>query len=267
MKKSDIKETFWESKRYYEIAHKGSNDLGHPSMALLKKYSKGCLKILDLGCGEGSRLNILKNKNNICTGIDISKIAIQTAKFQYPKCRFINTDLEKLPFKDGEFDFIYSSFTLEHLLDPEKVINEAIRVLKDNGILFFVAPNFGSPNRASPSAKYSRIRKITTGVIGDINNIFNTTKHINWTKVEPKDINGIDEYKIDYDTTIEPYLGSLRKYLLNKNFEILFQSSLWSEEKSGVFSIQRIFKLFGDLDMFPFYLWGPHMLIIGKKSV
>ncbi|WP_431857337.1 methyltransferase domain-containing protein [Azospirillum sp.] len=51
---------------------------------------------------------------------------------------------EALPFPDASFDVVYSSNVLEHVRDPQAVIDEAVRVLKPGGQLLFVVPNYGS---------------------------------------------------------------------------------------------------------------------------
>lgn len=51
---------------------------------------------------------------------------------------------EQLPFPDAAFDLIYSSTVLEHTRDPERVLHEALRVLKPGGHLMFVYPNYGA---------------------------------------------------------------------------------------------------------------------------
>jgi SAM-dependent methyltransferase len=51
---------------------------------------------------------------------------------------------EALTFSDATFDLVYSSNVLEHVTDPEKVLAEALRVLRPGGYLFFTFPNYGS---------------------------------------------------------------------------------------------------------------------------
>ena len=52
-------------------------------------------------------------------------------------------DARKLPFKEGEFEEVYSRFFLEHLLrrDATKVLGEMFRVLKSNGRIEIIVPN------------------------------------------------------------------------------------------------------------------------------
>lgn len=59
---------------------------------------------------------------------------------------FFNCDVQKLPFKDKSFDFSFCSHLLEHVTDPEKAINEIVRISKrgylevPNGILETIKP-------------------------------------------------------------------------------------------------------------------------------
>jgi SAM-dependent methyltransferase len=51
---------------------------------------------------------------------------------------------ENLPFDSNSIDFIFSSSVLEHVQDPERVLKEAVRVLKPGGYLQFVIPNYAA---------------------------------------------------------------------------------------------------------------------------
>ena len=49
---------------------------------------------------------------------------------------------EQLPFRQSFFDIIYSNNALEHVRDPQKVLNEAFRVLKPDGKMVIIVPNY-----------------------------------------------------------------------------------------------------------------------------
>lgn len=51
---------------------------------------------------------------------------------------------EAIPCQDASFDLVYSTNVLEHVKDPEKVIREAVRILKPGGFMQFVIPNYFS---------------------------------------------------------------------------------------------------------------------------
>jgi SAM-dependent methyltransferase len=49
-------------------------------------------------------------------------------------------DLLRMPFRDGAFDAVLSTETLEHLTDPADFLRETARVLRPGGRLWLTAP-------------------------------------------------------------------------------------------------------------------------------
>ncbi len=258
--KRRMEDEVWSSKSYYEILHKENLKNRHKSELILEEYASKATRILDLGCGEGSRLNILCGKKKKGVGVDISSLAIKMAKKSYPGLKFIKSDLEKLPFKNNLFDFVYAAYVLEHLIDPEKVIREAIRVCKKGGKILFVSPNFGSPNRASPPFKGSRIKKFLIGMFEDL---FPNEYGLDWLRVDP--IADKNKYESDWDTISEPYLGNLIRFMKRNGCEVIFNNSLWEEELKSAKLQQRIFRFLGESGFYPFSLWGPQLIIVCQK--
>lgn len=259
--KQQLRNEVWSKDSYYNTAGLGSRDSGNLAMKILKEYANNFSNILDLGCGEGTRLNSLYSHGVSLSGIDISQKAIQLAKGKYKNIKFIIGDLEHLPFDAESFDMVYSYFVLEHLTDPEKALREAVRILEHNGILLLAAPNYGAPNRASPPYRGPRWLKLIKGFMKDIQ--LNVGQNIKWQKVLPIANNG--GYDIDWDTVTEPYLGDLNLYLRKIGLRIIKSSSCWEEELAGAGTIQKIFRIFGGLNIYPFYNWGPHLLIVARK--
>lgn len=256
---SNLKKEVWSKNDYYRIAGEGSSNFDHPSMKKLLELSSNAKTILDLGCGEGTRLNKLFKNGKEGYGIDISSKAIELAHKKYPKLKFIVGDMECLPFEDKTFDLVYSAFVFEHLDNPVKVLGEAIRVLKEGGKLLIVAPNFGSPNRASPPFKGNRIGKLFNGFVKDL---FPKTT-LEWNKVKP--IADEKRYEIDWDATIEPYLGSLIGFIKKSGLKVIYYSSCWDQERRRTNLFQKKMKLLGRMNIYPFNLWGPHLLVIAEK--
>ena len=56
--------------------------------------------------------------------------------------RVVDAFGEELPFPDRSFDIVYSANVLEHTRDPERVLSEAVRVLRVGGILHMEMPNY-----------------------------------------------------------------------------------------------------------------------------
>lgn len=256
---------YWESKEYIDISSEASRRLDHLGIEWIFKKAKTSKKILDVGCSDGTRLNLLVGKGQKGWGVDVSKTAISFAKRKYPHLNFSLVYGESLPFKDRFFDLVYSAFVLEHVKEPQKVIDEALRVLDKKGSLILLAPNFGSPNRASPNWPSSRFIKLISGFFNDLKIMFLRGKRHNlgWKNVSPrKNV----KYEIDIDTTVEPYLFSLIKYLQSKgNLEIEYSSSLWELDAFSIFQLP--FRILGLLNIPPFVWWGPQILVVVRKKL
>lgn len=97
-------------------------------LKLSKPYIKENSKILDIGCGEGNLLSILPKCKKY--GIDIASRYVKIAKKKNPKAVIKIGDVEKLPFKDGFFDFVFCTEVIEHVSNPKQLLKEIKRVLK-----------------------------------------------------------------------------------------------------------------------------------------
>ena len=104
---------------------------------LIKEKSR----VLDVGCGDGELMNfIYKNITQDVRGIEISKNNVQ--KCISKGLTVIEGDAESdlFQFPDSSFDYVILSQTLQAFLNPEKVLDELLRVGKKAVITI---PNFG----------------------------------------------------------------------------------------------------------------------------
>ena len=104
---------------------------------LIKKKTK----VLDVGCGDGTLMEFLKNNKEIdIRGIEISKNKVQNCIGK--GLTVIEGDAEKdlIQFPDHSFDYVILSQTLQAFLNPEQVISELLRVGKK---AIVTIPNFG----------------------------------------------------------------------------------------------------------------------------
>jgi len=96
------------------------------------------LRILEIGCADGSRLDLLNHfyKDAECYGIDPSADAIRIGKEKYKFNLQVGT-ADALPFKENFFDLMLFGFSL-YLCDRNdlfKIAYEADRCLCNNGYL------------------------------------------------------------------------------------------------------------------------------------
>ena len=59
-----------------------------------------------------------------------------------------------LPFRDGSVDVCYSSNVLEHVIAPERMADEMVRVTKPGGLVFLSYNNWLAPNGGHETAPW-----------------------------------------------------------------------------------------------------------------
>jgi ubiquinone/menaquinone biosynthesis C-methylase UbiE len=115
-------------------------------------------RVLDIGCGTGSLLVLIKRRHPDVevVGLDPDPRALSRARRKGQRAALsIQLDQgfsDELPYPDGAFDRVFSSFMLHHLEAAEKetTLREVRRVLKPGArfhLLDFAAPESNSPGR------------------------------------------------------------------------------------------------------------------------
>ena len=96
------------------------------------------INVLDLGCGPGQLINEISEKfqNLEITGIDFSEKMLEVSKSRNPKAQHIKLDAEELDKLKGKFNIIICTHSLPYYKEPEKIMKELCRLLKDNGRIF-----------------------------------------------------------------------------------------------------------------------------------
>lgn len=253
---NQLRTSTWETGEYYQTAHEASQS-DHPALQAITQLCQG-KHVLEVGCGEGSKLSALPA--SFAVGTDISFTGLKLARHHLANA--VQANSERLPFKSNSFECVISLFTLEHLTDPQTVINDMIRVTRPGGLIIFLAPNFGAPNRASPCHSGSRIKKLITGFMADFN--FFSQPTIPWQTVTPKAIS--QTYQVDYDTTVEPYLRTLSTYLQFHKLDIMTADSNWNIHMENESLLQKMIKFMGQRTIYPFTFWGPHLFLVARKK-
>ncbi|KQC11027.1 MAG: hypothetical protein APR62_10760 [Smithella sp. SDB] len=96
-------------------------------------------RILDVGCGTGDNLQFFQEKWCSLTGIDPSKERLQVVRQKYgDRAEFILAYPEDIPFSDNEFDIVTLINVLEISDNPQKIIEEVIRVCRGRVFIGFI---------------------------------------------------------------------------------------------------------------------------------
>lgn len=146
---------------------------------------KDDLTILVLGCGQGLDEKNIKNLHPSVRikSVDISIEMIRRAIDSASPSTFALASAESMPFPDKSFDRIVSREVIEHVANPQQMLNEVSRMLRDDGVAIITTENEESLSRAHAGGEF--IKKI-------IRFFFRMNKDLDST-----------EYKDDAPTLIE----------------------------------------------------------------
>jgi ubiquinone/menaquinone biosynthesis C-methylase UbiE len=97
--------------------------------------------ILSVGCGTAVELQLLKGRGFVEVGLDPERSFLLEGKKKGTAHDFVQAIGENIPLRANCLDLALLFEVLEHVIDPEVVLNEISRVLKPNGMLFITVPN------------------------------------------------------------------------------------------------------------------------------
>lgn len=97
-------------------------------------------RLLDVGCGEGTFLELAKDRGWLIEGTEISRYAADRVSARLG-CPIFCGDLGEAGYPDNHFDVATAWHVLEHMADPQKCLRDILRVLKPDGILILAVPN------------------------------------------------------------------------------------------------------------------------------
>ena len=136
----------WKSEDHVQAYLSKTKNLPHQEEireVLLELIPSNINRVLDLGCGDGKLLALVKKKNPQAKGLalDYSEPMLQLARkrFQRDKTiKFLNHDLSLPLPKIGHFDFIISGLAIHHLTNKRKkqLYHEIFNILESKNMFF-----------------------------------------------------------------------------------------------------------------------------------
>ncbi len=101
-------------------------------------------RVLEVGCGTGGNASELARLGAIVTALDFAPTALRrtgiTASKTGVHVSLVQANAYQLPFASGAFDVVYHQGFLEHFTEPEVLLQEQRRVLRNGGYLLVDVP-------------------------------------------------------------------------------------------------------------------------------
>ncbi len=136
--------------RYYPVQYRGYGPL---VLSILRLFYSQRIKrwirlfdapgtALEIGCGSGIMLDLLRSNGWKVTGLERSDTAASDGRSRLG-LNIITGEITKIK-EEKVFDLIFLFNALEHLNDPKSMLQECQKRLKTNGLLIISVPNIES---------------------------------------------------------------------------------------------------------------------------
>jgi SAM-dependent methyltransferase len=123
------------------------------------KTSKDDFKLLEVGTGSGFLLSFLEVKypKAILNGLEYDDRLVELTKSKLKQANVKQGNAEDFIF-ENKFDIIVSLQVIEHLYNPNKMINSVKNNLNKNGVFIFTTPNLGCLSKRIMKSKWHGFR-------------------------------------------------------------------------------------------------------------
>lgn len=125
-----------------ETEHNLEHYAGHVrELATLAQRSVEDLRLADVGCSVPVFLKVARNLGaEHCWGVDFSEHAAK-AGIEWG-IHVVKPDVFLATTPDKSLDVLRYSHTLEHLIDPVRMLSDQVKKLRPGGVLYITQPNF-----------------------------------------------------------------------------------------------------------------------------
>lgn len=133
------------SEKEFGFVHKVRSWLEAKRLLALCKKLPADARILDVGCGDGFHLRLLRDHGEstwLLEGIDVDERAVCAAAKQ--GLTIHHGEIENAGLAENAYDLVFMIQTIEHVDKPDRVLGAVLSLLKPGGELVIVTDNTGS---------------------------------------------------------------------------------------------------------------------------
>jgi len=136
--------------------------------ASFKERSPDSLRVLDVGCGNGSQLALpLARRGFQVMGIDVDARSIEHAKElakDLTNAAFVCGDVAEL--KTKPFEVVILAEVLEHMTEPRRLLLESAKHLSEDGVVIVTVPNgYGEFELDSRFFRLFRLQRVVDALV------------------------------------------------------------------------------------------------------
>ena len=168
-------------KTFYNFDKRPQSDypkllVNHLSARFFQDYFDGHQyrgKVLDVACGRGDQLRAFSEIGFVSCGVDRD----ETAKNFSPDNEVKVGEADKLPYGSECFDIVFNKSIIEHLHEPEKMLEEIHRVLKPGGVVVTMCPSWTHTRWGPFYLDHTHVTPFTLPSLRDIHTLCGFKKH------------------------------------------------------------------------------------------
>ena len=145
-------------------------------------------RLLDIGCGGGFMMRLAKLVGWEVVGLEIDPDAVKFARSK--DLNVIEGGVDALKDIDGHFDCVICSHVLEHVYQPDALLNSIKNILREDGTLLLSLPNAGSDVRAKYGRFWRGLEAPRHIAIPELSELITRLKYLGFVNVVQYDIYG-----------------------------------------------------------------------------
>ncbi|MGP1958874.1 MAG: bifunctional 2-polyprenyl-6-hydroxyphenol methylase/3-demethylubiquinol 3-O-methyltransferase UbiG [Arsenophonus sp. NC-CH8-MAG3] len=221
---NSIASRWWDERSEFQLLHR----INPLRLNYILQHANGLFgkKIVDIGCGGGILSESMTKEGGLVIGIDMAVAALQVAKLHAlendMKIKYLHITAESYAEKHPQtYDIVTCMEMLEHVPDPESVVQSCAKLVKPNGQVFFSTINRNKKAWLLAIIAAEHILKIIPKGTHDVKKFIKPSELLSWidkTSLQEEHIIGLhynpisDKFSLGSNVDVNYML-----YVLNAN--------------------------------------------------